>query len=157
MTSLVTALWLAVVVGLWGYGCKRAGGPTVLVSGLLVFALAAHHCFAVRTTNLTVWKGGGLGMFASADKYVRRLHVFADLPNGRRRELVVGSGGLARTVALQPSEQNLREAAEHYGAAVQSPNAIIHAQLWSHDLVAETTGQLAPQLVAEFTLERARD
>ena len=43
---------------------------------LLLTAVALHQIYAVRSHDLTPWKGGGFGMFASADVGpARRLEV----------------------------------------------------------------------------------
>jgi hypothetical protein len=152
-------LWTLGVLVLWFAGVRaaRPQAPSrvaVVVPGLLLLAIAAHHVVAVRETNLTVWKGGGFGMFATADKYVRRLHVFAVLPNGRRREFPTGSRGLARRAILEPSASNLRAAVDFYSADLRAKGAVIHAEVWAHELAADALAQLKPRRIAQVEIVR---
>lgn len=78
--------------------------PTLalLVAGRQLY-LSTHH-------DLSTWKGGGMGMFASADTLARYVRVFIETPDQKRiliNRLTSEQNDLLLNTMYYPSERNL--------------------------------------------------
>lgn len=74
----------------------------VLVAGRQLY-LSAYH-------DLSAWKGGGMGMFASADTLARYVRVFIETPDQKRiliNKLTSEQNDLLLNTMYYPSERNL--------------------------------------------------
>jgi len=54
----------------------------------IMIMVAARQLYLQRTEDLSDWKGGGMGMFASADSMTRFVKVYLLLPDGERQPLL---------------------------------------------------------------------
>ena len=98
---------------LWRGGWLLAALPALLLS-----VVALRQIQLTRTENLSPWKGGGFGMFASTDSRANRyLRVYVKAP-GRHAELAIPRSleELAARVAVLPSERLLRRLAADVAA-----------------------------------------
>lgn len=74
----------------------------ILVAGRQLY-LSTYH-------DLSTWKGGGMGMFASADTLARYVRVFIEMPDQKRiliNKLTAEQNDLLLNTMYYPSERNL--------------------------------------------------
>lgn len=106
--------------------------PTVLLA-----AVALHQIYLVRTADLTPWKGGGFGMFASTDGLPQRtVLVFASAPE-RSEELTIPDElkSVAAKAAALPGDRELERLARGIGQREREAGR----PLASLDLVVQRT------------------
>jgi hypothetical protein len=91
---------------------RIARGVLLGVIPAIAILVAARQIYLQRTEDLSTWKGGGMGMFASADSMLTRYaKVYLLLPDGRRQPLlrITPHQEYLRQQALWfPTEDNFR-------------------------------------------------
>lgn len=102
---------------------------------LLLFAVAAHQVYLVRAHDLTPWKGGGFGMFASTDAGpARRLEVSLVRGASRTRlEIPVALRERAGRVRRLPSAERLAAFGRELDAALPASAGVysaIRVEFW---------------------------
>ena len=101
----------------------------------LLVVVALHQVTATRYGDLTPWKGGGFGMFASTDSPGNRRLSIQALEPGLRRELELPPGlGLAAERALAfPTRRRVEDLAMQIAEAVGdagSPTTSVEITVW---------------------------
>lgn len=126
-----------------------------VLPGLVLVAIAGNQIRLAYTADLTPWKGGGFGMFASADRGVMRLiRIVAIARNGRERSLRPGRALREPILAakLFPSEQRLTAVAEAVAARLPESGAApeaIRVEFWKHEFDGDSA-QLRPLKTREL-------
>ncbi len=88
----------------------------IALPSAFLLAVAAAQMTLARTSNLSPWKGGGFGMFASVDGLpFRQIRLFVDAPE-RSEELRIPAS--LETEAARVATFPHRRALEHLGHAV---------------------------------------
>lgn len=121
-----------------------------ILPALLLAAVALHQLHAVRTYDLTPWKGGGFGMFASTDVGpARRLEVSllrgASSVRVQVPEAVREQAGAVRRL---PTQERLEALGRAVGAALPDSAGVyraIRVEFWRihFDDALEPTWSLA--------------
>jgi len=98
---------LALLVGrpqIWLYWASR------LVIPVIMMLMVGRAAYLSSEYNLSTWKGGGMGMFASADSAATRFaQVYIEAPNGERYpifRLTQEQNRLTQTALWYPLRQN---------------------------------------------------
>jgi len=65
---------------------------------LIACAVAARQLYLSKTDTLSTWKGGGMGMFASADSANTRILRIWMGPPGREELLIIGQTGFQKDI-----------------------------------------------------------
>lgn len=76
---------------------------------IVAISIASRQLYLSKFYNLSTWKGGGMGMFASADIAQRYVRIFLDLPTRQRilvRDLSPELNELVRYAQIYPSDEN---------------------------------------------------
>ena len=122
---------------------ERTIVPSRLVPPLLLFVVAVIQIVLARTADLTPWKGGGFGMFATLDHGAYRgVDIVVDAPN-RSEALEVPESletAVAR-VAAYPADWLMRALAEGVSAREkrhQRPVSRVTLSVWRTDFDRET-------------------
>ena len=117
--------------------------PSRLVPPLLLFVVAVIQIALARTSDLTPWKGGGFGMFATLDHAAyRAVDIVVDAPD-RSEALEVPESletAVARAAAY-PADWLLRALAEGVAARErrrQRPVSRVTLTVWRTDFDRET-------------------
>ncbi len=69
----------------WGLARRWA---VILIVPVVAVLIAGRQHVLQRTDDLTIWKGGGMGMFASADTITRFAKLYLVTPDGTRYPLI---------------------------------------------------------------------
>ena len=86
-----------------------------LVVPALALFIAGRQLYLSSNYGLSTWKGGGMGMFASADLLARYVRLFIELPDRRRmiiKELTPQQVTLVKIAEIYPSDENFNRLAE---------------------------------------------
>ncbi len=78
----------------------------------LALFVAGRQLYLSSNYNLSTWKGGGMGMFASADLLGRYMRVFIETPDKQRiivRDLAPGQVKLLHVAKIFPSDENFKK------------------------------------------------
>jgi hypothetical protein len=116
----------------------RVWGP-----GIVLLAVAAMQIVLAKTADLSPWKGGGFGMFATTDGTAfRHIRIFVEAP-GRSEELVLAPSQefAAARAQLFPSDTLLTRLAravanreQRYGRSV----ATVRLEVWRTEFTPVT-------------------
>jgi hypothetical protein len=124
---------------------------------VVLVALACAQIALAFGANLSPWKGGGFGMFATSDHGgFRKLRVYA-LRDGREERLEVPSelGRQELRAAWLPTERALRRFADELARAGEAPGAqALRVEVWRTDFDAAL--RPTQTRIAELTAEPAR-
>jgi hypothetical protein len=84
-----------------------------VLPALLLVAVALHQIYLVRTADLTPWKGGGFGMFASTDGLPQRTVLVFASASERSEELTIPDElkSVAAKAAALPGDRQLERLA----------------------------------------------
>jgi hypothetical protein len=117
--------------------------PSRLVPSLALVAVAVVQIVLARTADLTPWKGGGFGMFATLDHGAyRNVDIVVDAPDRSEALEVPGSlESAAARAAAYPADRLLRALAEGVAAREkrhQRPVSRVTLTVWRTDFDRET-------------------
>lgn len=82
----------------------------------LVIVIRQHYLH--QTQNLSIWKGGGMGMFAASDVVTRMVKIYIQSPQGEIHPVINLTpvlDRLRRKILFNPSDTNFRELANMLG------------------------------------------
>ena len=128
----------------------------VLAPIVLLIAVAILQVILAKTGELSPWKGGGFGMFATTDGAAfRRIRVFVEAP-GRSEEIEIASSQEIQAARAQlfPSDSMMKNLAQavvsreqRYGRPVER----VKIEVWRTEFLS---GSLEPteRIVREITL-----
>jgi len=127
--------------------------PFALIPIVAIF-IASRQLYLSKFYNLSTWKGGGMGMFASADLPQRYVRIFVEMP-GRPRILVTDLSPelnqLVTYARIYPSDENFDRVGQLLRRtrfrATREP-----AQIWKFDQTGERQG-VAEQFYIVATAE----
>jgi hypothetical protein len=95
---------------------RIARGIMLGIIPAIAVLVAARQFYLQKSADLSTWKGGGMGMFASADSVLTRFaKVYLLLPTGQRQPLLrftAEQERLIRQALLYPTESNFRLVAD---------------------------------------------
>lgn len=123
---------------MYDLGASRWGRALGLLPVIALIVVALLQITFAHTLDLTPWKGGGFGMFASGDGFSNRpLRILAIGKNGKVRRLRVPPmlAGYRRSLVAMPTEGRLRRFAQRYvqiarwGEGVES----LRVEVWRGD------------------------
>lgn len=121
-------------MGIWGHGVERTGhrhwtrwAARLVIPTVMIF-MAARAVYLSAYYNLSAWKGGGMGMFASADSPdTRFVRLYIEAPTGERHPLVRLSSeqvDLLRRAVWYPKRENFLPIANSTRATQWATNNI---------------------------------
>ena len=77
---------------------------------VLAILIAGRQLYLSTYHDLSTWKGGGMGMFASADTLARYVRVFIEMPDNQRiliNKLTLDQNDMLLNTMYYPSQNNL--------------------------------------------------
>ena len=129
-----------------------------VLPGLLLTLVAANQVRLAFTRDLSPWKGGGFGMFASTDgANLRLLRSYLVAPGGRASPVRMGKKmkSVAQSAILFPSDSNLERVARHLAEFVQGKGispAKVRLEFWRLRFDGETA-MLHPEKGRDYLYE----
>jgi len=115
--------------------------PFALIPIVAIF-IASRQLYLSKFYNLSTWKGGGMGMFASADIAQRYVRIFVEMPGRPRilvRDLSPELNELVRYARFYPSDENF----DRVGQLLRRTRFRANrepAQIWKFDQSGERQG-----------------
>jgi hypothetical protein len=140
-------------------GVHDANGWRAWLPALLLAAVAVTQIVLAHTTDLSPWKGGGFGMFATIDgTAARHVRLFVRAPD-RSEELAIQPSfeNAAAKAELFPSYRSLKRLADAVASRerrYQRAVAEITVQVWRSTFDAESL-RATERLVREETIRVA--
>src|SRR5262245_43294741 len=114
---------------------RRASRAAVGLPAVLLVSVACCQIALTRTLQLSPWKGGGFGMFASLDGLdFRHVRLFVESP-GRSEELALPDSleTRAKKVAVLPTRRSLESLARRVLARerrLNRPATRVRVEVW---------------------------
>jgi hypothetical protein len=126
-------------------GVHDANGWRAWLPALLLAAVAVTQIVLAHTTDLSPWKGGGFGMFATNDHGAFRIVRVVERTDAGDRPIALPAelDRLRRHAREVPREANLRRLAEALRAGAPGLGAL-SVEVWRTEFASR---DLAPRLV----------
>jgi len=129
--------------------------PIARIAPLLLLVLGLTQIGLARGADLSPWKGGGFGMFATNDHGAfRTVRVIAVLAEGREERLPIPLDlyRLRRYARVLPTERHLRALASAMQAEAPRGTRALRVEVWRLDFGADLRPAL--QRIHSTTWER---
>ena len=129
---------------------------------VLMTAVAIVQVVLATTADITAWKGGGFGMFATIDgPSTRRVRVFVEAP-GRSEELAIARSQqiLEKRARLYPSDSmlfSLAEAVSEREIRAGRPVKTITVELWRAEFNEKMEATDRRLRTVSWDVEKAHD
>lgn len=87
----------------------------LLIIPTIALLVVIRQHYLSQTQNLSIWKGGGMGMFAASDTVSRIVKIYIETPQGDKHPIIDLNPSLKilrYQVKFNPSKRNFRQLAE---------------------------------------------
>lgn len=91
---------------------------TLIVIPAIALVIVSRQHYLHQTQNLSIWKGGGMGMFAASDAVSRIVKIYIVTPGGDKHPIIDLTPSLSKLrtkIKFNPSKSNFKELSDSLG------------------------------------------